>query len=73
MPYYDLQIVNQQRSLSTPAEDRDEALAIFGRQLGQKLSLEDSDAVVAVYLLGESEVSLHYVNPTIRVFATATP
>ncbi|WOJ90817.1 hypothetical protein RZS28_05905 [Methylocapsa polymorpha] len=71
MTYYDLLIVGQHKHLSTPARDRSEALAIFGKELGLNLTLEDSDAVVAVYLLDEREACPHYVNPTIRVFATA--
>jgi len=70
MAFYDLEIVDQQRHLSASAPDRGEALAIFGKELGLQLSLEDTDEAFAVYLLDEWEVGPHFVDPTIRVFAT---
>jgi hypothetical protein len=69
MPYYSLLIVNQHKTLSTPASDRPEALAIFGKELGVKLTLEEPATAVASYLLDEWEVGPHWVNPTIPVFA----
>jgi hypothetical protein len=70
MTYYNLRIVDQDKRLSTTARDRSEALAIFGKELGLKLTLEDSDAVVASYLLAEREGVRDWVNHTIPVFAT---
>jgi hypothetical protein len=70
MTYFNLLIVDQHKTLSTPAMDRREALAIFGKELGLKLTLENSNAVIASYLLDEWEVGPHWVNPTIPVFAT---
>jgi hypothetical protein len=68
MLYYNLAVVNERgRVLSTPAKDRQEALALFGKELGKQLTLDDQGAV-APYLLGESEKALHWINPTIPVF-----
>lgn len=72
MPYYNLLIVDKNKTLSTPAQDRSEALAIFEKALGLKLSFENSDAVVATYLLDEWQAGPHWVNPTIPVYATST-
>jgi hypothetical protein len=69
MTFYSL-YVDPQKHLSTPARDRGEALAVFGKELGLKLTLEDSGAAVASYLLDEWEVNPHWVNPTIAVFGT---
>jgi hypothetical protein len=66
--YYNLLIVTQNKVLSTPAEDRSEALTIFGKELDLKLSLESDDGVSVPYLLDEWEVGPHWVNPTIPVF-----
>jgi hypothetical protein len=68
MAYYSLLIVDQNKTLSTPAQDRIEALAIFGKELDLKLTLENSDGVIASYLLDEWEVGPHWVNHTIPVF-----
>ena len=68
MTNYNLQLVGHHKTLSTPARDRTEALAIFGKELGLKLTLENSHAAVASYLLDEWEVGPHWVNPTIPVF-----
>jgi excisionase family DNA binding protein len=68
MTYYNLQIVGQHKTLSTPAGDRKEALAIFGKELGLKLTLENSNTAVISYLLDEWEIGPHWVNPTIPVF-----
>jgi hypothetical protein len=67
MPYYSL-LTDTDKTLSASAGDRSEALAVFGKELGQKLSLEDSDAAV-VYLLDEWQEQHHFVNHHIRVFA----
>jgi hypothetical protein len=58
-------------TLSTPARDRSEALAIFGRELGLKLTLEGGDAI-APYLLDEWDSNPHWVNPTIPVFVASS-
>jgi hypothetical protein len=73
MAFFDLLIVDKQTHLRAVAGDQSEALAILGKQLDQKLSLEDSDEASDVYLLDEWTNGPHYVNPTIRVFATAIP
>jgi hypothetical protein len=69
MPYYNLLIADQNKTLSTPARDQHEALAIFGKELGVKLTQGEPGTVVATYLLDEWEVGPHWVNPTIAVFA----
>jgi hypothetical protein len=53
MPFYSLLILGENKSLFTPARDRNEALALFGRELNLKLGLDDSDTVIARYLLDE--------------------
>jgi hypothetical protein len=70
MPSYSLKIDQQQRRLRTSARDRDEALAIFGKELRLKLTLEEPTSFVAVYLLNESESDTHLLGDTTRVFAT---
>jgi hypothetical protein len=72
MPYYDLLIVDQHKTLHTPARDRSDALAIFGKELNRRFTLEGGDAAAVSYLLDEWEVGPHWVNPTIPVFV-ATP
>ena len=72
MPYYNLLVVSRHKTLSTPAQNCNEALAIFGRELGLKLSLKKSDATVGGYFLDEWEVGPHWVSPTIPVFAMST-
>ena len=67
MPYYDLLIVDEQRVLATPARNREDALAIFGKELGLRLTLADQ-GIVAPYLLDDWDQSPHWVNPTIPVF-----
>ena len=53
MPYYNLAVVNEPgRILSTAAKDRVEALAIFGEELGKRLTLDDQE-LTASYLLDE--------------------
>lgn len=67
MPYYDLLVVDEQRTLATLARDREDALAIFGKELDLRLTLNDQD-IPAPYLLDEWRESPHWVNPTIPVF-----
>jgi hypothetical protein len=70
MAYYNLLIVDQQKTLDTPARDRDEALSIFGKKLSLRLSLEDDAQDASVYLLDESEDSRNWLNHYIRVYAS---
>ncbi len=67
MPYYDLLVVDENRTLAAAARDRKDALAIFGKELGLRLTLNDQD-IPASYLLDEWHESPHWVNPTIPVF-----
>ncbi len=67
MPYYNLLVVDEIRTLATAASDREDALAIFGKELGLRLTLNDQDTP-ASYLLDEWHESPHWVNPTIPVF-----
>ena len=68
MPYYNLAIVSEPgRIMSTPANDRLDALAIFGKELGKRLTL-DSQGMTAAYLLDEWHEGPHWINPTIPVF-----
>lgn len=70
MAYYSLLIVDKQETLSgVAARDRAEAVAVFRRQLGRDLTLEDDDTGVAGYLLDEWWEQPHWVNHTIPVFA----
>jgi hypothetical protein len=66
--YFTLQVEN--RTLSTPAQDRVEALAIFGKELGLHLALDDPSGTASTYLLDEWVAGPHWTNPTIPVFAT---
>jgi hypothetical protein len=68
--YYSLLIVGDQKTLEVATADCGEALQAFGKELGQSLSLEDSDGAVARHLLDEWQVGPHWVNHTISVFAT---
>lgn len=67
MPYYALLVVNEIRTLIAVASDREDALAIFGKKLGLRLTLKDQD-IPASYLLDEWHESPHWSNPTIPVF-----
>ena len=67
MPYYDLLVVKEIKTLAAAARDREDALAIFGKELGVRLTLTDQD-IPAPYLLDEWHESPHWVNPTIPVF-----
>ena len=61
MPFYSLLILGENKSVFTPARDRNEALALFGRELNLKLTLSD--------LLDEWDFpGPHWVNHTIPVF-----
>lgn len=44
MPHYNLKIIGENEMLLTPAADRSEAIAIFGKELGLKFTLEENDA-----------------------------
>ena len=68
MPFYNLLVVDQQKILSTPAQNCDEALSLFGKELSLKLTLDGGDRVAVPYLLDEWEVGPHWTNPTIPVF-----
>lgn len=70
MTYYTLLVVDEHKTLHTPARDRNDALLIFGKELGCKLTFEEPADAVATYLLDEWEHSPHWTNPTIPVFAT---
>ena len=72
MPYFNLKIVDRNQTLATPASDRSEALAIFGFELGVKLTLEEPAGTIAPYLLDEWAVGPHWVDCTIPVFAAPT-
>ncbi len=67
MTYFNLRVVQDHRTLAAVAKDREEALAIFGRELGARLTLDDQ-GTPAPYLLDEWYDSPHWVNPTIPVF-----
>lgn len=70
MTYYTLLVIDENKPLHTPARDRDEALLIFGNELGCKLTFEAPNSAIAPYLLDEWEHGPHSSNPTIPVFAT---
>ena len=67
MPYYNLSVVDENRTLATAARHREHALAIFGKKLGLRLTLDDP-GTPAPYSLDEWHQGPHWVNPTIRVF-----
>ena len=69
MPYYNLLVIRDNWTLATAAKDRQEALAIFGKELGLDLTLADQD-MSPPYLLDEWHESPHWINPTIPVFQT---
>jgi hypothetical protein len=71
MPYYNFLVVSENQTLSTPARDRNEALAIFGKELGVCLTLDDQ-GIVALYMLGESHKNVHWIKPTIPVYWLST-
>jgi hypothetical protein len=68
LPNYNLLILDQQKTIATPAMDCADALAIFGKNLGVKLTLDQGDMPYAPYRLDEWEVGPHWVNCTIPVF-----
>jgi hypothetical protein len=67
MAYYSILIVDDQKTLSTPARDRLEAISIFGKDLGLRLTLEDNGSIPG-YLLDEWESGARWVKHTIPVF-----
>jgi hypothetical protein len=67
MPNYNLLVVDVNRTLATAARNREDALAIFGKKLGLRLTLNDQD-IPTSYLLDEWQESPHWVDPTIPVF-----
>jgi hypothetical protein len=67
MPYYDLRDADKNETLATPAQNLENALEIFGKQLGVRLTLEDQ-GVAPPYMLDEWHEGPHWVNPTIPVF-----
>jgi hypothetical protein len=68
MPYYNLAVVKEPgRILFTPAKDRAEALAIFGKELGKRFTLDEQETI-ADHLLDEWQEGPHWINPTIPVF-----
>ena len=67
MTYFNLRVVQDHRTLAAAAKDREEALNIFGQELGARLTLDDQ-GTPAPYLLDEWHDSPHWVNPTIPVF-----
>lgn len=69
MPHYSLLVGEKPDPLLTSAGDRSEALAIFEKELGCKLTLEDDDTCFVRYLLDEWDVGPHWVNHHIPVFA----
>jgi Glyoxalase superfamily protein len=64
--YYNLKIVADHRVLSEPCVDDEQALAVFGTQLGVVLAFDGDGA--PDYLLGRRGQSLGWVNPTIPVY-----
>jgi hypothetical protein len=70
MTFFSLLDVDQNKKSSASASDQDEALAVLGKEIGMDLSLKDSEAVVACYLLDEWEAGPHWVDHHIRVFGT---
>jgi hypothetical protein len=69
---YSLLIVDERRTLEVAAANCGEALEAFGKELGQSLSLEDSDGAVYRHLLDEWQIGPHWVNHTISVYGTTT-
>ena len=67
MPYYDLLIVNDNRMLATAASNREEAIAIFGKELDRNFTFAEQ-GTPAPYMLDEWHEGPHWVKPTISVF-----
>lgn len=72
MPYFNLLIVDQQKTLSSAAQDRIDALTIFGKELGIKFTFEGNAANAPNYLLDEWWIGPHWVNPTIPIYVMQT-
>jgi hypothetical protein len=67
MPFYNLLVIDrQQKTLATPAANREDALMQFGKELGLTLTFQGDGA--PPFLLDEWEHGPHWVNPTIPVF-----
>jgi hypothetical protein len=67
MLHYNLFIVSDDKTLSAVASNKEDALRMFGKEIGSKLSLAQQD-VVPPYLMDEWTESPHWVNCTIPVF-----
>lgn len=69
MPFYNLHTNVPEKILSTPAASRGAAIIIFGKELGEDLTLEDQGPV-ATYMMSEREENMGYVSrdPTIPVW-----
>ena len=67
VPNYDLLLVAENRMVFAVAKDRDEALALFGAELGQRLALKEQDTV-APYMMDEWDESPYWSNSTIPVY-----
>ena len=67
MPYYNLQVLPQNRVLSGVADDRDAALDQFGSELNEVLTFADQGTAPS-HLFGETEKNPHWVKCTIPVF-----
>ncbi len=69
MAFYSLlNVTKQETTGGVAAGNRAEAVALFGRQLGLDLTLEDDDSHVADFLLDEWTEQPHWLNHTIPVF-----
>lgn len=56
MPYYSLFVAETgETHCGVVAQNREEAIAEFGRRLGKSLTFEDKQDIVAPYLLGERD------------------
>ncbi|MDE3109605.1 MAG: hypothetical protein KGL02_06665 [Acidobacteriota bacterium] len=70
MAFYSLLHVGTQETTGgVVARNRTEAVAVFGRQLGLDLAVEDNDGRVADFLLDEWWEQPHWVNHTIPVYS----
>lgn len=71
MPYYNLWLASENKMLSAAAGNIDDALSIFGAELGQTLTLDEGEHP-SPYLLDEWHESPHWANPTIPVFVMSS-
>lgn len=67
MPNYSLRVVNTGLTFHEVAKDREEALVMFGKQLGVRLTHKKQN-IEPSYLLDEWNESPHWTNPDIPVF-----